>query len=389
MAMCMVVGLLENKEIRNKGQETSLKPLVQHSKLFVISLRLDSCLLNLVPCFLLSCSLKSCVMNFEKLFQQFKKIKVAVIGDVMLDTYWWGHVERISPEAPVPVVSFDKREHRIGGAANVALNAASLGAEVSMFSVIGDDDDGILLQALISKFKIDASGLLKSDLRITTNKTRIISRNQQMMRLDAETIKDLLEEDENKLINSVKKYIEKKKPQIVIFEDYNKGVLTENVISRITELCKKHHVIVAVDPKRKNFFTYRHADIFKPNMKEVKEGLNILVDEVHLPVLKNIHARLAEKLNHQISLITLSEKGIFYQNEKQAKIIPSHLRNIADVSGAGDTVIAVASLVYAATKNIHLMAEMANIAGGLVCEEVGTMAINKERLMSECKLLLD
>ncbi len=328
-------------------------------------------------------------MNFEKLFQQFKKLKVAVIGDVMLDTYWWGHVDRISPEAPVPVVSFDKREHRIGGAANVALNAASLGAEVSMFSVIGNDDDGVLLQALISKFKIEAEGILKSDLRVTTNKMRIISRNQQMMRLDAETTKDLLEEDENKLIDAVKKYIEKKKPNIVIFEDYNKGILTENVISNITALCKKHNVIVAVDPKRKNFFAYKDADIFKPNLKEVKEGLNILIDEIHLPVLKKIHEQLAAKLDHKISLITLSEKGVFYQSEKQSKIVPSHLRNIADVSGAGDTVIAVASMVYAATKDIHLMAEMANIAGGLVCEEVGTMAIDKNRLMSECKLLLE
>jgi rfaE bifunctional protein kinase chain/domain len=328
-------------------------------------------------------------MNFEKLFQQFRKMKVAVVGDVMLDTYWWGHVDRISPEAPVPVVSFDKREHRIGGAANVALNCASLGADVSMFSVIGDDDDGVLLQALISKFKIDASGLLKSDLRITTNKTRIISRNQQMMRLDAETTKDLLEDDENDLIEALKNYIEKQKPDVLIFEDYNKGILTENVIGKIIALCKKHNVIVTVDPKRKNFFAYKQADIFKPNLKEVKEGLSLLEDEIHLPVLKKIHAQLTSKLSHQISLITLSEKGVFYQNEKQAKIVPSHLRNIADVSGAGDTVIAVASLVYAATKNVHLMAEIANIAGGLVCEEVGTMAINKEILISECKLLLE
>jgi D-glycero-beta-D-manno-heptose-7-phosphate kinase len=328
-------------------------------------------------------------MDFEKLFQQFKKIKVAVIGDVMLDTYWWGHVDRISPEAPVPVVSFDKREHRIGGAANVALNAASLGAEVSIFSVIGNDDDAVLLQALLSKFNIDASHLLKSDVRITTNKMRIISRNQQMMRLDAETTKDLSPDDENKLIKKVKKYIEDQKPQIIIFEDYNKGVLTEKTIEKIIALCKKNNVIIAVDPKRRNFFAYKHADIFKPNLKEVKEGLNLLVDEFHLPVLKNIHEELAKKLHHQISFITLSEKGVFYQDGKQAEIVPSHIRNIADVSGAGDTVIAVASLVYAAKKDVHLMAEIANIAGGLVCEEVGTVAINKDKLISECKALLN
>ncbi|MBS1946588.1 MAG: carbohydrate kinase [Bacteroidetes bacterium] len=327
-------------------------------------------------------------MNFQKLFQQFTKIKVAVVGDVMLDTYWWGHVERISPEAPVPVVSFDRREHRIGGAANVALNAASLGAQVKVFSVIGDDDDGVLLQALISKNNIDPSCLLKSNARVTTNKMRVISRNQQMMRLDAETVKDLCAEDEKRLTDAVKKFVEKEKPEVVIFEDYNKGVLTENVINKIISVCQKNNVVTAVDPKRKNFFSYKGVDIFKPNLKEVKEGLSLLLDDIHLASLKNIHAQLFLKLHHNISFITLSEKGVFYQDGKKATIISSHLRNIADVSGAGDTVIAVASLVYAATKDVHLMAEVANIAGGLVCEEVGTVAINKERLINECKLLL-
>jgi D-glycero-beta-D-manno-heptose-7-phosphate kinase len=308
---------------------------------------------------------------------------------VMLDTYWWGHVERISPEAPVPVVSFDRREHRIGGAANVALNAASLGARVNIFSVIGNDDDAVLLQALLSKNNIASSYLIKSDARITTNKTRVISRNQQMMRLDAETTKDLNEEDEKLLLGSLEKFINKHKPDVLILEDYNKGILTENVIQKTISLCKTKNVITAVDPKRKNFFSYKEIDIFKPNLKEVKEGLNLLVDDFHLPVLKRIHEQLAAQLRHKISFITLSEKGVFYQGEKKAKIIPSHIRNIADVSGAGDTVIAVASMVYAATKDVHLMAEMANIAGGLVCEEVGTMAINKERLMNECKLLLE
>jgi rfaE bifunctional protein kinase chain/domain len=327
-------------------------------------------------------------INFDKLFKQINKIKIGIIGDVMLDTYWWGHVERISPEAPVPVVSFDKREHRIGGAGNVALNAVSLGANVSVLSIIGDDDDAIILQALLSKNKIDTTHLQKSAERITTNKTRVISRNQHMMRLDAETTKDISAEDENKLLKAFEKYIKKEKPSVIILEDYNKGVLTEKIIAEVITLCKKNKIIVAVDPKRKNFFAYQQADIFKPNLKEVEEGLNLLFDEINLPALKNIHQQLNKKLHHHISLITLSEKGVFYQNEKQAKIVPSHVRNIADVSGAGDTVIAVASLVYAATKNVHLMAEIANIAGGLVCEEVGTVAIDKEKLIKECNLLL-
>jgi rfaE bifunctional protein kinase chain/domain len=165
-------------------------------------------------------------------------------------------------------------------------------------------------------------------------------------------------------------------------------VLTDNVIPKIISLCKQHHILTTVDPKRKNFFAYKGVDIFKPNLKEVQEGLNILSSTVSLDALKTIHLQLQEKLQHKISFITLSEKGVFYNAENAAAILPTHIRNIADVSGAGDTVIAVASLVYAATQDVVLMADMANIAGGLVCEEVGTVAIDKEKLLNECKQLL-
>lgn len=327
-------------------------------------------------------------VNFETLFQQLGLIKVGVIGDVMLDTYMWGHVDRISPEAPVPVVSLDQKEFRIGGAANVALNIASLGASVSMLSVIGDDDDGKQLKQLLAQKQIKTDFLLSSTKRITTSKTRIISRNQQMMRLDNEITTDLGYEDENRLILAVQNFIAQEKPDVLIFEDYNKGVLTQLVIQRTIDLCRHNGILTAVDPKRKNFFNFTGVDIFKPNLKEVKEGLNLLLDDVNEASLKSIHQQLKEKLRHRISFITLSEKGVFFNNDEQAGIIPSHRRNIADVSGAGDTVIAVASLIYAATKNMQLMAEVANIAGGLVCEEVGTAAINKEKLLKECRLLL-
>ena len=328
------------------------------------------------------------VTDFDKLFDQFSKVKIGVVGDVMLDTYWWGHVERISPEAPVPIVHLDKKEFRIGGAGNVALNLASLGASVNAISVIGEDDDGSILKDLLKKNNINADYLLNSAERMTTNKARIISRNQQMMRLDTETTKDLSAKDEESIINSVKTYLETQSPQAIIFEDYNKGVLTEKVIKSVVDLCKKRDVFTAVDPKRKNFFSYQGVDIFKPNLKEVKEGLNLLIEHIDEPALRQIHAQLFTKLKHHISFITLSEKGVFYQSEEKSKIIPSHLRNIADVSGAGDTVIAVAALIYAITKDVKLMAEIANVAGGLVCEEVGTVAIDKERLLKECKLLL-
>jgi len=327
-------------------------------------------------------------MDFEKLFQDFTQLKVAVVGDVMLDTYWWGNVDRISPEAPVPVVAVTKKEQRIGGAGNVALNIASLGATVHMLSVLGKDEDGEQLTGLLLQNNINTKYLVQSEQRITTNKIRIISRNQHMMRLDAEMANDMAADDDDRLLYAFENYIKAENPNIVILEDYNKGVLTENVIKRIITLCKKHQILTAVDPKRKNFFAYEGVDIFKPNLKEVKDGLNLIRDEINISVLKDMHLLLQEKLKHRISLITLSEKGVFYQQEGDASIIPTHIRSVADVSGAGDTVIAVAALVFAATADAKLMAEMANIAGGLVCEEVGTVAINKQLLIEECKKLL-
>lgn len=326
--------------------------------------------------------------DFKKLFASFSSLKVGVIGDVMLDTYMWGKVDRISPEAPVPVVTVKNKDYRIGGAGNVALNACSLGAKVTVLSVTGKDEEATILENLFKENKIDTSFMLQSSDRITTSKTRIISRNQQMMRLDSEITAELDKKEEELLLNSVEAYISKEKPSVIILEDYNKGVLTEPVITEVIRLCKEAGIVTAVDPKRKNFFSYKGVDIFKPNLKEVKEGLNLLFDEVDQPLLNTIHGELTNLLQHHISFITLSEKGVFYQGGNESALVPSHLRNIADVSGAGDTVIAVAAITYAVTKNIRLMAEVANIAGGLVCEEVGTVAINKEKLLQECELLL-
>ena len=324
----------------------------------------------------------------EELFNDFNSLKIGVIGDVMLDTYIWGKVDRISPEAPVPIVSLHHKEQRIGGAGNVAINCSSLGAKVFMLSVTGDDDEASQLEQLLKESLIDTTGLIKSIKRKTTNKTRIISRNQQMLRFDAEITDDLNKEEESALLKQISNFIEHEDPNILIFEDYNKGVLTEKVIEEAIALCRASGVITAVDPKRKNFFNYKNVDIFKPNMKEVQEGLNLMFETSDIYQLRNIHEQLQKQLQHKVSLITLSEKGIFYQQLQNAAIIPSHLRNVADVSGAGDTVIAVAAMVYAATKNAHLMAEIANIAGGLVCEEVGTATVDREKLLRECELLL-
>ena len=327
--------------------------------------------------------------SLSSLFKKFSSIKVGVIGDVMLDSYYWGKVERISPEAPVPVVTVSKKELRIGGAGNVALNLSSLGAQPFVISVFGNDEEGKTLNGLFAGERINTDYSIHSDNRITTNKIRVIGRNQQMLRLDAEVTDDLISTDEVALIDRFERFVQEVKPDVVILEDYNKGVLSEAVIRVVISVCKDNGVITAVDPKRKNFFAFRGVDIFKPNLKEVKDALNLIAAEPVPHVMKSIHQQLQQLLHHRISLVTLSEKGIFYMSGDTVGIIPSHLRNIADVSGAGDTVIAVAALVYAASRNVHLMADIANIAGGLVCEEVGTVAVDKTRLYNECELLLN
>lgn len=328
-------------------------------------------------------------MNREKLttlFSQLKQLHIVVVGDLILDKYMQGDVERISPEAPVPIVVIGHRESRLGGAANVALNCKSLEAYVALASVIGDDEDGITLIDAAKNAGIETELILRSERRITTNKTRIISRNQHMLRLDEERCDELNDEDEHLFTDKLIRYLSVKKPDVVILEDYNKGVLKETVIERIISCCNENGIITTVDPKLKNFFTYKNVTLFKPNLKEVSEALHMPVyADAHL--LDSVHGILKKELHHDISFITLSDKGV-YCNDGSSRIIPSHLRNIADVSGAGDTVIATASLIYALTKDAMLMAEISNIAGGLVCEESGVVPINKEKLSQECMKLL-
>jgi rfaE bifunctional protein kinase chain/domain len=326
--------------------------------------------------------------ELQKVFDEIDNLHVVVVGDVMLDNYWWGNVERISPEAPVPIVSLNRRESRLGGAANVALNCRALGAKVTLASVIGDDSEGNSLIKIANEAGIDTSLTMQSWRRPTTTKTRLLSRNQQMMRIDDEVTDELYTDEEHPFIDAVLKYLQRVKPQVVIFEDYNKGLLKENVIQRIAAHCKEIGIITAVDPKKKNFLAYKGVTIFKPNLKEVREGLNLPVEHVTEKELNEVHSRLTGVLHHDVTFITLSEKGVFYNNGFTSAIIPSHMRNIADVSGAGDTVIATAALVYAVTRDVSLMSEISNLAGGLVCEEVGVISIKKEKLRKESEAFL-
>lgn len=330
-------------------------------------------------------------MNTEEikaLFEGMNKLHVVVVGDVMLDNYWWGEVERMSPEAPVPIVSIKQKESRLGGAANVALNCKSLGATVSLASVLGADVDGQLLIDLSAAAGLDTQLLVQSKERRTTTKTRVLSRKQQMMRLDDEQTNELSTSEEHPFIDLVLRMLQREKPQVLIFEDYNKGVLKENVIQRITAHCKELGILTMVDPKKHNFLAYKNVDIFKPNLKEVREGLELNMSKVDLAELNEAHEILHKNLQHQITFITLSEKGVYATDGQAPFIQTSHMRSIADVSGAGDTVIATAALVYALSKDMKLMAAIANIAGGLVCEKVGVLPIDKLELSNECCRLL-
>ncbi|XZF14035.1 bifunctional heptose 7-phosphate kinase/heptose 1-phosphate adenyltransferase [Chitinophagaceae bacterium MMS25-I14] len=327
-------------------------------------------------------------MSLKDLFDRMQDMHVVVVGDVMLDNYWWGDVDRISPEAPVPIVAIRQRESRLGGAANVALNCRALGAKVTLASVIGDDNEGRQLAQLCEDAGMDTRLIMHSERRLTTTKTRVISRNQHMLRLDEEIADDLYTEEEHPFIDLVLRFLQREKPQVLIFEDYNKGVLKENVIRRITEHCNEIGIITAVDPKKKNFLAYRNVTIFKPNLKEVREGLHLPIHQVTAEELNEAHAVLKNSLGHQVTFITLSEKGVFYNDSSKDEIIPSHIRNIADVSGAGDTVIATASLIYALTRDARLMSSVSNIAGGLVCEQVGVVPINREQLLIEAENLV-
>ena len=294
-------------------------------------------------------------------------------------------MNRISPEAPVPVVSVEEKDERAGGAANVALNLKALGADVLLCSVVGKDDAGKSLTRILKKNKISVDGLLTSANRITSVKTRVLSRNHQMIRYDSEMTSDLLKSDEQLLVKKVKELITKEKPQALIFEDYNKGVLTPALIEEVIAACRAKKILTTVDPKKKNFFAYKNTDVFKPNLREIREALNDDISVLNRESLSGVAVGLKKILPHKITLITLSERGMFFHAEKEVDIIPAHKRDISDVSGAGDTVIAVVTLCLASGMALKDSVEMANIAGGLVCEYVGVVPVTKEMLIREFK----
>ena len=321
------------------------------------------------------------------IFEKFNSLNVLIIGDVMIDSYIWGKVERISPEAPVPVVRVTKKENRLGGAANVALNIQSLGASPYICAVIGDDLDGETFLSLLKQQRLSDEGLIKIKSRPTTVKTRIIAHNQQIARVDAETERNLSSSNTLLVLNKVKQIITDHRINAIIFEDYDKGLITEDLINETVKLAKEMGIITVVDPKKKNFHAYKGVQLFKPNLKELKEGLKIEVDPSNMEQVEQAVERLKNQLGAKTVMLTLSENGVYVSSESGNKHIPAHKRDIADVSGAGDTVIATAALCMAAGLNEFKTAEIANLAGGLVCEHVGVVPIDKTRLLNESQTL--
>jgi rfaE bifunctional protein kinase chain/domain len=327
-------------------------------------------------------------VNYKELFDKFNGLRVLVIGDVMMDAYVLGKVTRISPEAPVPIVSLDDEDERIGGAGNVALNLVSLGAKPIIATAVGTDSNGEKLSILLESNGISIDGVIFSEKRKTTVKTRVISDKQQLLRIDSEDTFPISNSEEEQLISRIEKLIESGLDAI-IFEDYNKGVLTEKLISKVVELAQIKNIPTAVDPKKENFLAYRNVTLFKPNLKELKEGLNVdfNISNTKLEFEQAVN-NLEGKLNNEISFITLSEHGVFIKNSSKKHYAKAHLRNISDVSGAGDTVIAVATLCLATKLEIEQIAEISNIAGGLVCEKSGVVSIDKQELLQEVEELL-
>lgn len=311
--------------------------------------------------------------------------RILIIGDVMLDAYIWGKVDRISPEAPVPIVAVEKRENRLGGAANVALNIQSLGSTAVLATVIGNDDKSDVFTDLLRANGMPVHGLMHEPSRKTTTKFRIIGNNVQMLRVDEETDSMLSPEIENAFLKHVTNLMEHESYSAVIFEDYDKGVISPGIIAQVTKLANEKSIPVLVDPKKRNFMFYPGVTVFKPNLKELREAMNVDLPEKVSELAAQCEA-FRKQQNITYLLLTLGERGMLltYSDAEKAKWIhiPSQVRNVADVSGAGDTVVAVAALALAAGASAHQMATWSNMAAGIVCEFVGVVPVEKDRFIS-------
>jgi rfaE bifunctional protein kinase chain/domain len=322
--------------------------------------------------------------DFESLFEKFRNQKVLVIGDVMIDTYLWGNVGRVSPEAPVPIVSGVIEENRLGGAANVALNVKSMGAVPILCSVIGDDERGRLFLELMEEQNLSDIGLVVDETRVTTQKTRIISGSQHLLRVDEEMDIFLSRRVQGHFLELINSLLESGGIDAMILQDYDKGVLAPRIISELIGAAERVSVPILVDPKFRSFNLYRKVQLFKPNFKELVRGINVDIQRHEIEKLAAEIIRYQEDQQIETLLVTLSEQGILAAHNGQYIHIPAIRRDIADVSGAGDTVISVAALCWIAGLDTAEMAAVSNLAGGQVCEKAGVVPVEGERLLTEC-----
>ncbi len=322
---------------------------------------------------------------FSELFESFNHKNIMIIGDVMIDSYLWGDVNRISPEAPVPILSGIGRENRLGGAANVALNIQALGANPILCSVIGDDIQSHDFFKLLKNQKLSSEGIVKCINRATTVKTRVISQHQHLLRIDEEITTPIPTATEDKLLQQIDKVIDSKEVHAIIFEDYDKGVITKEIIEQVVEKAKLKGIPTLVDPKKRNYNYYKNVGFFKPNFKEFTEGCKIELKKGPSDELIEAAKNFQSKQNIDTLMITLSEHGVLISKLNNNHIIvPAEIRNIADVSGAGDTVISVATLCLINDLSLDKIARISNMAGGLVCEESGVVPVDKNLLLKEC-----
>lgn len=324
--------------------------------------------------------------TIQNIFQNFQKQKVLIIGDVMIDSYIFGSVDRISPEAPVPIVAVNERTNRLGGAANVALNIKAMDAEPILCSVIGEDTKSTIFLELLEKRGMTAEGIIKSPTRITTTKFRIIGNSSQMLRVDEEIDIPLSKKDQTELINRIKSIIENKSIDVIVFQDYDKGVISKEIIEQVIKLAKG--IPTVVDPKKRNFHHFKNTTLFKPNLKELREGIDDQFNATETEKLTQAVEKLQKQLDCKYFFTTLSEHGVMISQRNDHGYfnhhrIPAHIRNISDVSGAGDTVISVTALCLTQDLSAQEIAKISNLAGGLVCEEVGVVPIDKDKLFLE------
>lgn len=320
-----------------------------------------------------------------EIINSISNLRIAVIGDVMLDRYFWGSVSRISPEAPVPVVDLERESFHLGGAANVAANLKSLGARPYLFGVVGSDNFAKIFKDIAINQGIEPSGIYEDSSRPTTLKTRVIGNNQQLIRLDLEKRAPLSDEAKAFLL---KMLIETDDFAAIIFEDYDKGAISADLINNVINFAKQKAVPVFVDPKFSNFFHYNNVTLFKPNRKEAERALNL---EINNDENLNLAGKqLLEKLNADNVLITLGADGMrLFKRSGEIKSVETRARKVADVSGAGDTVIATIAAAYAAGASIEEAATLANFAAGVVCEEPGIVAVDVKKLLYSIKHFSD